>query len=85
MADQPDRLICVLRRKLIGLRGAFLKGLGPVTLEHQSGGALDVDLGITRRNVHARDRQKSNVRGRLRNPCSLPVFTVAPQSDSFGQ
>ena len=41
--------VIVLRGELIGARGAFLKGLVAVALEHEGGGAPDVDLGYHRK------------------------------------
>jgi hypothetical protein len=38
-------VVIVLRGKLVGARGAFLKGLVAVPLEHKVGGAPNVDLG----------------------------------------
>ena len=37
-------VVIVPRGKLVGARGAFLKGLVPIPLEHEVGGAPDVDL-----------------------------------------
>jgi hypothetical protein len=41
-------VVIVLCGKLVGARGAFLKGLVTVPLEHEVGGAPDVDLGYHR-------------------------------------
>jgi hypothetical protein len=38
-------VVIVLRGKLVGARSALLKGLIAVPLEHEVGGAPDVDLG----------------------------------------
>jgi hypothetical protein len=42
----PDccAIVVILRSELIGAPGAFLEGLLAVPLEHQGGGAPDVDL-----------------------------------------
>jgi len=37
--------VIVLRGELVGARGAFLKGFVAVALEHEGGGAPDVDVG----------------------------------------
>jgi hypothetical protein len=41
-------VVIVLRGELVGARGAFLKGLVAVPVEHEVGGAPDVDLGYHR-------------------------------------
>lgn len=38
-------VVIVVRGELVGARSAFLKGLVAVPLEHELGGAPDVDLG----------------------------------------
>jgi hypothetical protein len=49
----PCRLavVIVMRGHLVGTRGAFLEGLVAVPLEHEGGGAPDVDLGYHVRNI----------------------------------
>jgi hypothetical protein len=51
-APDGHAVIIAGRRKLVGARCAFLKRSVAVTLEHQGGGAPDVDLGITPQNFH---------------------------------
>ena len=49
----PDGLafVIVLRGEFVRARGAFLNGLVAVPLEHEVGGAPDVDLGYHREQV----------------------------------
>ena len=49
----PHRLafVIVLRGEFVRARGAFLNGLVAVPLEHEVGGAPDVDLGYHREQV----------------------------------
>jgi hypothetical protein len=49
-APHRRAIVIILGGKFIGARGAFLEGLGPVALEHEVGGAPDVDLGSVRWN-----------------------------------
>jgi len=44
-------IVIVLPGELVGASGAFLKGLVAVPLEHEVGGAPDVDLGYHREQV----------------------------------
>jgi hypothetical protein len=47
-APHVRAVVIVLRGELVGARRAFLKGLVAVPLEHEVGGAPDVDLGYHR-------------------------------------
>ena len=44
--------VIVLRGELVAARSAFLKGLVAVALEHEVGGAPDVDLGYHGNRLH---------------------------------
>ena len=48
--------VIVLRGELVAARSALLKGLVAVALEHEVGGAPDVDLGYNGNRLHVLDR-----------------------------
>lgn len=48
--------VIVLRGEFVAARSAFLKGLVAVALEHEVGGAPDVDLGYHGNRLHVLDR-----------------------------
>ena len=48
--------VIVLRGELVAASSAFLKGLVAVALEHEVGGAPDVDLGYHGNRLHVLDR-----------------------------
>ena len=58
--------VIVLRGELVAARSAFLKGLVAVALEHEVGGAPDVDLGYQERSLPPADgRSRRNVAARM--------------------